>query len=223
MAKPSMDDEIDLIELIQIFWQHRIKFIVMGLLGLILGLSLSFTHEPEYTTDFSFTLAHPLLKNEVLAESALLQKTLNDSNLNPGILPNYSYHEKTQTYTVRSNTADIQATFESLLIESLTQELKQIKLVAGKVQGGAGKQVIIINNKKEEGLVKFTNADLANLSAQDVLSSLHVSFSPTKALYPHPFKHGLIGIFIGLVVGFVWMVLAILMSKMNTAGLKRKA
>jgi hypothetical protein len=222
MAKPSMDDEIDLIELIQIFWQHRIKFIVMGLLGLILGLSLSFTHEPEYTTDFSFTLGHPLLKNEVLAESALLQKTLNDSNLNPGILPNYSYHKKTQTYTVRSNTTDIQATVEPLLIESLTQELKQIKLVAGKVQGSAGKQVIIINNNKE-GLVNFTNADLANLSAQDVLSSLHVSFSPTKALYPHPFKHGLIGIFIGVVVGFVWMVLAILMSKMNTAGLKRKA
>jgi hypothetical protein len=224
MAKPSMDDEIDLIELIQIFWQHRIKFIVMGLLGLILGLSLSFTHEPEYTTDFSFTLGHPLLKNKVLAESALLQKTLNDSNLNPGILPNYSYHEKTQTYTVRSNTTDIQATVEPLLIESLTQELKQIKLVAGKVQGSAGKQVIIINNKNnKEGLVNFTNADLANLSAQDVLSSLHVSFSPTKALYPHPFKHGLIGIFIGVVVGFVWMVLAILMSKMNTAGLKRKA
>ena len=221
MAKPSMDDEIDLIELIQIFWQHRIKFIVMGLLGLILGLSLSFTHEPEYTTEFGFNLGHPMLKNEVLAKSALLNKTLDDSNLNPDILPNYSYKKKTQTYTVRSNTADIKASVESLLIESLAQELKQIKLVAGKVQGSAGRQVIIINNK--EGLVNFSNADLANLSAQDVISSLHVSFSPTKVLYPRPFKHGLIGIFIGLALGFVWMVRAILTSKMNTADLKRKA
>ena len=226
MAKPSMDDEIDLIELIQIFWQHRIKFIVMGLLSLILGLSFSYTHEPEYTTEFSFSLGHPMIKNEVLAQSALLQKTLNDSNLNPGILPNYSYKNKTEIYSVRSNKSDIQATVESLLIESLTQEIKQIKLVAGKVQGVASNQVIIINknnnNNNKEGLVNFTNADLANLSAQDVLSNLHVSFSSTKALYPHPFKHGLIGIFIGLVLGFIWMVLAILISKMNAADPKCK-
>ena len=220
MAKPSMDDEIDLIELTQIFWQHRIKFIVMGLLGLILGSSFSFTHEPEYTTEFSFSLGHPMIKNEALAQSALLQKTLNDSNLNPGILPNYSYNNKTEIYSVRSNKSDIQATVESLLIESLTQEVEQIKLVAGKVQGVASKQVIIINN--EEGLVNFTNADLTNLSAQDVLSNLHVSFSSTKALYPHPFKHGLIGVFIGLIFGFMWMVLAILISKMNAADPKCK-
>jgi len=214
-----MDDEIDLVELIQIFWLHRIKFIVMGLLGLILGLSFSFTHKPEYTTDFSFTFGHPLVINEVLAQSVLLQKTQSDSTLNPSILPNYSYNKKTQTYTVRSNTRDIKATVESLLIEALTQELKQIKLVAGKVQGAASNQVIIINNNNnnKEGLVNFTNADLANLSTQDILSNLHVSFSSTKALYPHPFKHGLNGIFIGLVLGFMWMVLAILISKMNAA------
>ena len=215
-----MDDEIDLIELIQIFWQHRIKFIVMALLGLILGLSFSFTHKPEYTTDFSFTVGHPLFTNEVLNKSVLLQKTLNDSNLNPGILPNYSYKKKTQTYTVRSNTADIQATVQSLLTHALREDVEQLKKTAATVTAYDQNQIIFTQNNT---LIQFSNQDMANLDTQAVIKSLKFSFSKTKVLYPHPFKHGLIGIVIGLALGFVWMVRAILTSKMNTADLKRKA
>lgn len=223
MTKLSIDDEIDLIELIQIFWLHRIKFIVMGLLGLIVGLSFTFTHEPVFSTDFKFYLGHPYLNNKVLTQSALLHKTLNDSTLNPDILPNYSLDQKTKTYTVRSNKVEVRASVESLLIKTLTEELKQIKLVASNAQGSTSRQVLIINDENDKGLSYFNNADLANLSEQDVISGLEVSFSITKPLYPNPVKHGVIGFFIGLILGFMWMVLAILISKINLGDPSHKA
>lgn len=224
MAKPNIDDEIDLIELIQIFWHHRIKFIVIALLGLILGLMFTFTHEPEYTTDFSFTLGHPIVNDDVLSRSSLLQKKLNDSTLNPAIYPKYSY-KKNGIYTIKMDIAEARATIESLLIEGLSQEVNQIKLVASMAQEvAASKQVIIINGNQNNdiGLINFTNADLANLNVQDVISSLKISFSKTKSSYPNPFKHGLIGIFSGVVLGFMWIILAIPFSKLNLNNPKRK-
>jgi LPS O-antigen subunit length determinant protein (WzzB/FepE family) len=221
MAKPSIDDEIDLIELIQIFWQHRFKFIVMGLLGLCLGLSFSFHHKPEFTTDFRFTLTHPIINDMLLIESGFFQKKLNDSSLNPGILPAYTMDKKTKKFTLRSDTNEVYTVIESMLLEILTQEIMQYKLIAGKAQDNANMQIRYIN-KNNDNLINFTNADIANISVQDVISGLMVSISKTKAVYPNPLKHGLVGIFIGLIIGFMWMVLAILISKMNVANTKHK-
>jgi hypothetical protein len=219
MAKPSMDDDIDLIELIQIFWQHRIKFIVMGLLGLILGLSFTYIHEPVFSTDFKFSLGHPIINGAILANSNELQSRLNDSELNKGTLPHYSLNKKTKIFTVKSNTTDIQTPVELLLRTALTNELNLIKKVSANVKGYAENQVII--NTNEESTIKFSNQDIANLNTDEALDYLVISFSKTKSIYPHPFKHGLIGIFIGLILGFVWMIITILNGKLNLNNPKR--
>jgi len=42
-----------------------------------------------------------------------------------------------------------------------------------------------------------------------------VSFGEPKVLYPKPLKHGVIGIFIGLIFAFVWMMADILVRQLK--------
>jgi len=220
MTKPSMDDQFDLIELIKIFWHHRIKFIVMALLGLILGLIFTFTHERIFSTDFKFFLGHPIIKNSTIIESSILQGKLNESELNKDILPNYSYDNRKRIYTVKSKTAEIQTNVESLLKNALAYEFAKIKESASS-RGFSENQLIL--NATETSKIIYTREDITNLKLDDILSSFKINFSKTKSMYPLPFKHGLTGVFIGLILGFVWMILAIIISKMNVAYPKRKA
>jgi len=218
MAKPSMDDEIDLTELIQIFWQHRIKFIVMGLLGLILGLSFTFIHEPVFLTKFKFSLNHPIIKDSIIYESYEVQKQLNFSELNKDILPHYSLNNRTNVYTVKSDSAEMQTTIDSLFRTALSNELIKLKNIALSNKGYSENRIIVNNNE----IVKFTNKDIANLNIDEVLNLLIIRYSEIKSIYPHPLMHGSIGVFIGLILGFVWMILAILIDKVNLNNPKRK-
>ena len=59
----SYDDEIDLIELVQVFLSHKTKYIVLGIIGLILGLVYTFQHEPRFETQFKVHVGHPAFTN----------------------------------------------------------------------------------------------------------------------------------------------------------------
>lgn len=61
----------------------------------------------------------------------------------------------------------------------------------------------------------WTNQDMAKLNADQVIQSIKINFSEPKALYPKPLRHGTIGIFIGLVLGFVWMMSAIMIRELS--------
>ena len=102
MAKttPISDDEIELIELIQIFLIHKAKFVLLGVVGLLLGLGYSYQHEPRYETQFKVIVAHPAFKTNNLINSATIQELLNTSELNRGKLPNYSYSKKNKLFFV---------------------------------------------------------------------------------------------------------------------------
>ena len=220
MTKPNHDAEIDLVELIQIFYQHSVKFIVMGFLGLILGLSFSFYHESIYSTDFKFYLSHNSLYKSILNSSALIQSKIDYSKLNSHVMPHYSFNKKTNTFTVKSFATDIQPNIESLLRTSLANELEKIKTEAAAYKGYPLSQILL--NINDELQVHYTNQDLANLNIDAILSTLKINFSETKLIYPNPFKHGLIGVFIGLILGFVWMILAILIGTLNLKKPRRK-
>ena len=66
MAKntPISDDEIDLIELIEVFLTHKAKFIILGIVGLGLGLAYTLLHEPRYETEFKINIGHPAFSND---------------------------------------------------------------------------------------------------------------------------------------------------------------
>ena len=213
MAKttPISDYEIDLIELIEVFLTHKVKFIILGIVGLSLGLAYTFQHEPRYETGFKVNVGHPAFSNNFLIESAGVQEILNTSELNKKTLPNYSFNKKTKLFNVITKTDDISQGVTDLFNEAVMQELGDLKKIAGSFEGFDNKLVILNNNNS----LTWTNKDIAKLNPEQVAQTIKVSFGEPKVLYPKPLKHGVIGIFIGLVLAFLWMMADILMRQLK--------
>lgn len=208
-----LDDELDIIELIQTCWRHKIKFVTAGLLGLCLGLVFTFQHDPRYSTNFSFTLGHPMFSKDFLLDSSLIQKLLNDSAFNKNVLPRYSLDKRTKIFTIESKKPEVRVDVESLLNEILNNEVEIIKKTAKGFMEYNTSQIIV--NLESKKIINYSNADLLKLDNEAIKSSLQISFSKTKSIYPNPFKHGLVGFIIGLAFGFVWMFIAIIKTKIN--------
>ena len=204
----SYDDELDLIELIQVFLTHKMKYIALGIVGLILGLVYTFQHGPRFETEFKIHVGHPAFTNAFLIESSAVQELLNASELNQNILPRYQFNQKTTLFTVTTEVKAATEVVNEVFNGAMRQELMQLKEVAGSFEGFDNKPVILNNNNNNN--ISWTNQDIAKLDPEQVTQSLKISFSEPKALYPQPFKHGAIGIFVGLVLGFVWMLAAII-------------
>ena len=207
----SYDDELDLIELIQLFLTHKMKYIALGIVGLILGLVYTFQHGPRFETEFKIHVGHPAFTNAFLIESSAVQELLNASELNQNILPRYQFNQKTTLFTVTTEVKAATEVVNEVFNGAMRQELMQLKEVAGSFEGFDNKPVILNNNNN----VTWTNQDMAKLNPDQVIQSLKISFSEPKALYPQPFKHGAIGIFIGLVLGFVWMMSVIVIRELS--------
>ena len=220
MAKttPISDDEIDLIELIQIFLTHKAKFIILGIVGLSLGLAYTFQHEPRYETDFKVIVGHPAFSSSFLIDSAGVQEILNTSELNEKIIPHYSFNKKTQLFKVITKTDDSAQGIANLFTDALRQELTNLKKIAGSIEGFYSNQVILNNNNNNNNHnnnLTWTNKDFAKLNPEEIAQTIKVSFGEPKVLYPKPLKHGVIGIFIGLVLAFFWMMADILVRKLK--------
>lgn len=209
----SYDDEIDLIELIQVFLTHKMKYIVLGIVGLILGLVYTFQHEPRFETQFKVHVGHPAFSNVFLTQSSAVQELLNASELNQNILPHYQFKKKANLFTVTTEVKAATEIVNEVFIAALRQELMQLKEVADSFEGLDNRPVILNNNNNNN--MTWTNEDMAKLNPDDVIQSLKISFSEPKALYPQQLKHGTIGIFIGLVLGFVWMLSTILIREVS--------
>ena len=204
----SYDDEIDLIQLIQVFLTHKMKYIVLGIVGLILGLVYTFQHGPRFETEFKIHVGHPAFTNAFLIESSAVQELLNASELNQNILPRYQFNQKTTLFTVTTEVKAATEVVNEVFNVAMRQELMQLKEVAGSFEGFDNKTVILNNNNNNN--MTWTNQDMAKLNPDQVIQSLKINFSEPKVLYPNPLKHGVIGIFIGLILGFVWMLAAII-------------
>ena len=202
----SYDDELDLIELIQLFLTHKMKYIALGIVGLILGLVYTFQHGPRFETEFKIHVGHPAFTNAFLIESSAVQELLNASELNQNILPRYQFNQKTTLFTVTTEVKAATEVVNEVFNVAMRQELKHLKEVAQSFEGFDNKPVILNNNNN----MTWTNQDMAKLNPDQVIQSLKINFSEPKVLYPNPLKHGVIGIFIGLILGFVWMLAAII-------------
>ena len=217
MAKNTSinDDEIDLIELIEVFLTHKAKFIILGIVGLSLGLAYTFQHEPRYETDFKVIVGHPAFSSSFLINSAGVQEILNTSELNKKTLPHYSFNKKTQLFNVTTSTDDSSQGVTDLLTEALMQELDNLKKIAGSFEGFDNKPVIVNNNNNNNNNLTWTNKDIAKLNPENIAQSIRVSFGEPEVLYPKPLKHGVIGIFIGLVLAFFWMMADIVVRQIK--------
>ena len=213
MAKNThyYDGEIDLIELIQVFLTHKTKYIVLGIAGLTLGLVHTFQHEPRFETKIKVHVGHPAFNNLFLINSSGVQKLLNNAELNQNTLPRYQLNQKSNLFVVVTEAKAATEVISEEFNGAMRKELMQLKQVAASFEGFADKQNISNNNT----IISWTNQDIAELNIEEVVQSLVISFSESKALYPKPFKHGSIGIFIGLVLAFGWMISVIMIRKLS--------
>ena len=209
----SYDDELDLIELVQVFITHKTKYILLGFVGLILGVVFTFQHEPRFETQFKVHVGHPAFTGEFLTQSSAVQELLNASELNQNILPSYQLNRKTRLFTVTTKVKAATEVVNEVFNGAMRQELMQLKEVAGSFEGFDNKPVILNNTNNNN--ISWTNQDIAKLNPNQVIQSIKISFSEPKTLYPQPFKHGAIGIFIGLVLGFVWMMSVIVIRELS--------
>ena len=213
MAKttPSSGDEINLIEIIEVFLTHKTKFILLGVVGLLLGLGYSYQHEPRYETQFKLVVQHPAFTTNELINSTSIQELINTSELNRDKLPNYSYNKRKKVFVVVTKGGEVQNMVTETFENALKEQVVKIKQQAQDFKGFENNQVII-NHKT--GL-QFNNQDLAKLNSDQVMNSFNLSFGSPKALYPKPLKHGVIGIFVGLILAFLWMMADILMRQLK--------
>ena len=149
--------------------------------------------------------------NKFLINSAGVQEILNTSELNKKIIPSYSFNKKTQLFNDATKTDHPSKVVTDLFTEALMQELATLKRIAGNFEGFDEKTVILNNNNN----LNWNNKDIAKLNPDEVAQSIKVSFGEPKVLYPKPLKHGVIGIFIGLIFAFVWMMADILVRQLK--------
>ena len=215
MAKmvPQFDDEIDLIELIQAFWEHWLKYFILGIIGLILGLIYTHQHMPIYTINFKAHISHPVFTTNTLLNSSQFQAMLSACELN-GQMPCYSLNPKTMVMSVtHKQSEELINMISSELSTALFKEVDMIIQIAQQFEGQA-KSATIINNNYNNNIL-WTNQDLAQLNPDDVVKTLSLSFGNTKALFPNERKHGVIGILIGLTLAFVWMLAVIVIRQLR--------
>ena len=94
---------------------------------------------------------------------------------------------------------------------ALKEQVVKIKQQAQEFEG-YDKNTFILQNTT--GL-QFNNQDLAKLNYDQVMSLFNLSFGSPKVLSPNPQKYGVIGIFIGLVLAFLWMMADILVRQLK--------
>lgn len=218
MAKntPIYDDEIDLIELLQVVIAHKAKYIILGLVGLVLGCVYTFGHEPRFATSFKVHLGHPAFDSNFLINSAEVQDLLNRSELDKSLIPSFSFNPKTQVFEVVTATDEVQVAVTQIFTEALDRELSTLKIAAKNFRGFNDKPPVIINNNNNNNNnLTWTNQDIAKLDSGAVLQSLTLSFGQPKGVYPDPVKHGLIGLIVGLILGFVWMITGMLVANLR--------
>ena len=215
-ATAQFDDEIDLIELIQVFWAHRLKYFILSVLGLVIGLVYTHQHTPIYSINLKVHVGHPAFTTDTLINSSGFQTILNACEVS-GQMPCYQFNKKTEVISVTHlQSEDLMNLVSSELSKALLKEADMITQAAQQFKGQS-QSVTIINNNNNNN-ISWTNQDLAQLNPDEVVKTLSISFSGIKTLYPNPFKHGAAGLLIGLVMAFLWMLLSILRRQFKIQG-----
>lgn len=207
-AAPQFDDEIDLIELILIFWEHRLKYFFFGVMGLIVGLVFTHQHTPIYSINLKVHVGHPAFTTDVLINSNGFQTMLNACEVS-GQMPCYQFNKKTEVISVTDLQSDeLINMVSSDLSDALLKEADMIIQTAQQFKGKS-QSITIVNNNSNSN-ISWTNQDLAQLNPDDVVKTLSLSFGQIVSLYPNHIKHGFIGLLYGLLFAFIWMIFLVI-------------
>ena len=200
------DDDINFLELATIFWEYKVRFASLMVIGLILGLTFTYQQVPSYDTEFHVIVGHPAYKPSLLLSSPSIQDWLSQTELNQDKMPKLStrINIKTDklTFEIQSLSPNVHEEVRMRFKKIISTKLEQQKSLIAKVDKGDYVKVQSI-----ESLLDYTA--IAESSVEDILKEFHIAFGPTKTVQPNPRKYAIFGIFAGLLLAGCWMVLSL--------------
>jgi len=205
--KKQYDNDIDLTELFLIFWKYKITFALSMLIGLGLGLAFTYNQEPYHQTKFKITLGHPAYNESLLFLSNDLLRMLNQSELEPNIMPKISIVRNSDitgtTFLAEGpgslDRDKITIRFKKILTSQL-EEQRRFALMQSK------SKTLIFQNTNQ----RLPSAVLANIPIDEILSRYSVLFSQTITTHPKPLRFSILGMTVGFFLAGCWMVLSLL-------------
>ena len=212
--KKELENEIDLLELILIVWDHRFKYIFTMVIGLIIGLAFT-THynNPRYETIFTVSGGNLILKKNMLVDLEFMQHLLNHnaeiSNKNI-----YSYVKKSGNdliFKVESDQRNIQEPVITIVKEILTRELEQEKKLAKVLHSVIDFKTIIVQINDDY----IRNQALAEIPMSELLDDIDIHFNEPKIIHPDQLKYGSLGILLGFFLAMLWMLVFIFYRKIR--------
>jgi len=210
--KKQLDNVTDFIDLCLIIWKYKLMFLLLMVLGLILGLAFAYQQETIYETKFSVSVGHPAYTSSLLKSSLGMQELISSAELNPRKMPRIISTSKsagsTSFFIVRSLGADIHEEITNLFKEIISQGLALQKSLS----------LIDMANKKEFGAIQIREIDgsqslpssvISKISTDEILKQFKVTFGPSIKIQPNPKKYGLLGIYAGLLLAGLFVGLSL--------------
>ena len=206
------DDEIDLFDVISTLLFHRTKFIVAGLIGLLSGLTYSLLQPVDYEQKFIVSFITPMFNENVAINAPSIARWLNDSRLNGGVRPSLSFNKKTNTFTLLASENDSTELVKARFREAVATNIEHYKSLALSSEGLEGHQVILNSSNN----ISWRNKDIGKADTAALLDQLEISFGAAKKISPNPTKFCSLGLILGLVFGFLWMLGSITLLQLKT-------
>lgn len=195
-------EELDLKELVQIFWEKKIKIILITILFIIVGIfySLGFVI-PKYETSTSLLLATNSSSTETSATESI---TTTDVTINSKLVATYSELVKSKKI-IRNVISNLALNIE---YETLRDNVS--------VTAVSNTEIIKITVKNEDAVISAKVAnEIAKVFIENVkefygIDNVHVvdqAEIPTEPSNINPIKSGIIFGFIGIVVSAMYILI----------------
>ena len=215
-APHNYDIDIDFVKLIQILFIHKIKLFSFGLLGIFFGIIFSFFHQKIYLSEFKINIGHLMFNEKLLISSPQIQEMLNKGEVNSKDIPRLTFNNQTNRFKLITASKNFNEEITLLFNEALHKLIIDIKKIAESSKEDCLGYSSQSANKDDSALFfsSWTGQNIDNLNPDDVTQTLKITFSKTNTLYPNPYKHGLIGLFYGLLLAISWMIFITMFSKL---------
>jgi hypothetical protein len=216
--RQKINDEIDLIKIMNIFTTHKNKYIILALIGFLIGLGYTYkiNEQPtKFETSFTIYIAHPAYTTELLMKSASLNQLVSNSLLNPDSIPNFKRNNRKRlfhNFSVITETVLSNVIIEEIFKDIVAKEVSIRKDFASKLESLSEPLPIMIDGSGNN--FSMSIAGHASVEVADVIDSIKFSFSKPNILSPHPLKYSAIGVILGLFLSFLWMLTSILKTSL---------
>ena len=226
MKKNNMTEEFDLVFFAFNLIDHKWKIIFLGVFGFIFGVL--FTYSTEKETEIQFSIEEGI--NILFINGKLpsgISNLISQSKLKPNDPKIYSFDKKKKIFTFKvkgkavNEVQDLEIVVRNTFDELLKKDImimKDIYMKDNKSKEKLPESRVVIsleggNNSIDQ--LKFWENQSNDNKIEGYMNRILYSFGNKNVINPNPFKHGLIGLIVGITFSIIWISLIILNSKLE--------